>query len=278
MRDVRFRRALSLAIDRHEINQVIYFGLGREGNNSVLPMSTLYRPQYGSAWASYDPDGANALLDGIGLTKRDSRGVRLMADGRALEIIVETAGEDTEQTDVLELIHDSWLAAGIKLYTRPSQREVFRNRIFAGETQVSIWFGYENAVPTPDTSPGEFAPTSQHGYHWPMWGQYFETGGMSGEPVDLPAAKRLLDLNQAWLEATGRAEREAIWHEMLAIHAEQVFTIGLVSGIPQPVVVSNRLRNVPENGVYNWDPGAHFGMHRPETFWFAPPGGGDGDN
>ena len=274
MRDVRFRRALSLAIDRHEINQVIYFGLGREGNNSVLPMSALYRPQYGSAWASYDPDGANALLDGIGLTKRDSRGIRLMADGRALEIIVETAGEDTEQTDVLELIHDSWRAAGIKLYTRPSQREVFRNRIFAGETQVSIWFGYENAVPTPDTSPGEFAPTSQHGYHWPMWGQYFETGGVSGEPVDLPAAKQLLELNQAWLNATGRAEREAIWHEMLAIHAEQVFTIGLVSGIPQPVVVSNRLRNVPENGVYNWDPGAHFGMHRPETFWFAPPGGG----
>ena len=244
IRDVRFRRALSLAINRHEINQVIYYGLGREGNNSVLPMSVLYRPEYGSAWASYDLDAASALLDEMGLTMRDSRGVRLMADGRALEIIVETAGEDTEQTDVLELIHDSWLAAGIKLYTKPSQREVFRNRIFAGETQVSIWFGYENAVPTPDTSPGEFAPTSQHGYHWPMWGQYFETDGMSGEPVDLPAAKELLELNQAWLDATGRAEREAVWHAMLAIHAEGVFTIGLVSGIPQPAAQRARERRL----------------------------------
>ena len=43
VRDVRFRRALSLAIDRHEINQVIYFGLAIEGQNTVLPQSPLYR-------------------------------------------------------------------------------------------------------------------------------------------------------------------------------------------------------------------------------------------
>ena len=275
MRDTRFRRALSLAINRHEINQVIYYGLGIEGNNTVLPSSPLFKPEYRSAWAEFDADAADALLDEIGLTERDDRGVRLLSDGRPLEIIVETAGEDTEQTDVLELIHDSWLQAGVKLYTRPSQREVFRNRIFAGETQMSIWFGYENGVPTADMSPHELAPTSQHGYHWPMWGQYYETGGRSGEPVDLDAALELADLHETWLGATTRHQRTAIWRRMLEIHAEQVFTIGLVSGIPQPVVVSNRMRNVPPEGIYNWDPGAHFGMYRPETFWFAPDGATD---
>ena len=55
---------------------------------------------------------------------------------------------------------------------------------------------------------------------------------------------------------------------MLDIHAEQVFTIGIVSGVPQPVVVSNALRNVPEKGIYNWEPGAYFGIYRPDTFWF----------
>ena len=39
--------------------------------------------------------------------------------------------------------------------------------------------------------------------------------------------------------------------------------------MPQPVVVNNKLRNVPEEGVYNWDPGAHFGMYHPDAFWFA---------
>ncbi|CAN0515421.1 unnamed protein product, partial [Laminaria digitata] len=141
--NVEFRRALSLAINRHEINQVIYYGLAVEGQNTVLPASPLFKKEYLDAWTQFDLKAANARLDALGLTKRDSRGVRLLPDGRPMEIIVETAGEDTEQTDVLELIHDSWLAAGIKLFTRSSQREVFRNRIFAGETLVSIWSGHE---------------------------------------------------------------------------------------------------------------------------------------
>ena len=57
---------------------------------------------------------------------------------------------------------------------------------------------------------------------------------------------------------------------MLNIHAEQTFTIGLISGVPQPVVVNRRLRNVPAKGIYNWEPGAHFGIYQPDTFWYAP--------
>ncbi|MFM8988932.1 MAG: hypothetical protein ACKOUS_04565 [Alphaproteobacteria bacterium] len=37
------------------------------------------------------------------------------------------------------------------------------------------------------------------------------------------------------------------------------------------MVVSRRLRNVPEVGVYNWDPGAFFGIYRPDAFWFGEP-------
>ena len=55
---------------------------------------------------------------------------------------------------------------------------------------------------------------------------------------------------------------------MLEIHAEQVYTIGLVAQIPQPVVVTKSLRNVPEEAIFNWDPGAQFGIYRPDTFWF----------
>jgi peptide/nickel transport system substrate-binding protein len=186
-----------------------------------------------------------------------------------MEIIVETAGEDTEQTDILELVHDSWLKAGIKLFTRPSQREVFRNRIFAGETLVSIWSGHENGLPNADTVPNEFAPTSQQQLQWPKWGQYYQTSGKIGEEPTLPAARELLELNRSWISAPDRASRQKIWHRMLEINAENVFTIGLIRGVMQPVVVSNRLRNVPEKGVYNWNPGAHFGVYKPDTFWFA---------
>ncbi len=55
---------------------------------------------------------------------------------------------------------------------------------------------------------------------------------------------------------------------MLDIRADEAFTIGIVDGVPQPVVVNKNLRNVPKKGIYNWDPGAHFGIYHPDTFWF----------
>ncbi len=268
IRDVRFRRALSLAVDRHEINQVVYFGLVIESNNTVLPQSPLFREKYQQRWARFDLATANRLLDEMGLTARDDRDVRLLPDGRPMELIVQTAGESTEETDVLELIHDSWLKIGVKLYSKPSQREVFRNRVFAGDAVMSVWSGLSNALPTAEMSPAELAPTAQDQYQWPKWGQFYETGSNAGEAPDLREAQRLLDLNRTWQRATSTAEREDAWHEMLDIHAEQVYSIGLVCGVQQPVVVSNRLRNVPESGIYNWDPGAFFGLYQPDTFWF----------
>src|SRR5262249_51128268 len=139
-RDVRFRRALSLAIDRHEINQVIYYGLAQEGQNTVLPQSPLYRDEYRTAWANFDLDRANALLDEIGL-HRDQDEIRSLPDGRPLQIIVESAGEGTEETDVLRLIADSWERVGIKLFVKVEQREVFRNRVFSGDEMMAVWWG-----------------------------------------------------------------------------------------------------------------------------------------
>ena len=269
-RDVRVRRALSLAIDRFEINQVVYFGLGIEGNNTLLPDSSLYHEDYRTRWAAFDLDQANRLLDEAGLTERDDRGIRLLPDGRPFELTVETAGESTEETDVLQLIRDSWAKAGIALYTKPSQREVFRNRIFAGETQMAIGSGLENGMARATMSPAILAPTSQNSLQWPRWGQYYETKGGSGTPPDMPFAETLMTLYERWQEAEDEETRAAIWHEMLAIHANQVPTIGIIAGIPQPVVVSRRLRNLPEEGLFNWEPGAFFGLYHPDSFWLEP--------
>ena len=267
LRDVRFRRALSLAIDRSLVNQVLYFGLGIESNNTVLPQSPLFREAYRHRWARYDKKQAAQLLDQMGL-KKGRDGIRRLPDGRPLEIIVETAGESTEQTDVLELIRETWREVGIKLYSKPSQREAFRMRVFAGQTVMSVWSGLENGLATADSSPDELAPTSQSQLQWPKFGQYLETGGKSGEAVDIPEVKELARLYGIWMSSASRAERERAWHAMLELHAEQQFTIGVVSGVPQPVVARQTLMNVPEQGFYNWDPGAFFGIYRPDTFWF----------
>jgi peptide/nickel transport system substrate-binding protein len=156
----------------------------------------------------------------------------------------------------------------VKLYSRPQQRAILRNRVYTGDTRMAVWSGIENGLASADTVPDEFAPVEQIGLQWPKWGQYVETGGRSGEPADLPAARELLDLADQWRDTAGMAARAEIWKRILANHAENVWSIGIVAGVRQPVVVSTRLRNVPREGVWAWDPGAFFGMHRMDTFWF----------
>jgi peptide/nickel transport system substrate-binding protein len=272
LQDVRFRRALSLAIDRHEINQVVYYGLIRESANTVLPASSLFKKSYQNAWTKFDIAAANALLDELGLTKRNDDGVRLMANGRPLEVIVDTAGESTEQTDVLELIRDSWAKAGVRLISRSSQRDIFRRRVFSGHTIMSVWTGLENAIPSAGMSPWELAPSRQQQLQWPLWGLYADTNGRAGEAPTLAEARELKHLSRSWARSTDLAERTDIWHKMLHIYTDQVFSIGVVNGSLQPVVVSDKLRNVPDKGLYNWSPGAYFGIYMPDTFWFADKG------
>ena len=200
--------------------------------------------------------------------KRGPDGTRRLPDGRPLEIIVETAGESTEQTDVLEMIRETWREVGIKLFPKPQQREVLRNRVFSGEALMSVSSGIENGLASADTNPDELAPTSQQQLHWPKFGQHFETGGKAGEAPDIPQAVELMKLYQSWRAAKTADERTKVWRRMLDIHCDQQFVIGVVSGVSQPIVVRNTLRNVPKEAMYSWDPGAHFGVYRPDTFWF----------
>lgn len=270
LRDVRFRRALSLAIDRHEINQQFYFGLAREASNTVLPASPLYEKSYDEAWAAFDPAQANRLLDEMGL-KRNDNGTRLLPDGRRAELVVELAGS-VEQSDVMELVRAYWGDIGLKVYQRSLNLEVMRRRFLAGDTLISMWSGLSIGVATADLPPEELAPVSSAQGNWPKWGQYTETMGKAGEPVDLPAAKELLDLYHAWRVTSTTAERRAIWEKMLFIFTDQVFTIGTVNSVYQPVVINSRLRNVPKEGVYSFAPGAYFGIYMPDTFWYDEDG------
>ena len=135
---------------------------------------------------------------------------------------------------------------------------------------MAISSGWENALANPNSPPSELAPTRQVQYQWPKWGQFAETAGRAGQAPDTAAARRLLQLLDSWAAAPLPADRSKIWHEMLKIHADKTFVIGIIYGTLQPVVVNNRLRNVPRRGIYNWEPGGHLGVHQPDTFWFVP--------
>lgn len=267
MRDVRVRRALSLAINRDEVNKAVFFGLGSPSANSILPESPLFRPEYRDAWATFDPDQANALLDEAGLVRDGEYGIRYLPDGRPCKLIIETTAETTFDTDVLELVTDHLWRIGFRIFTHVSHRELFRQRITSGETILALSPGLDNGVPTADMSPRELAPTNDDQIQWPLWGLHHLSGGGDGRPPDIPEAQALLDLFHEWREADAHDERVEIWHRMLSIFTQQVFTIGIVNAVPQPIVRSNRLRNLPNEGLYGFDPTSYLGVYMPDTFW-----------
>ena len=267
LQDVRVRRALSLAVGRHEVNMVSFFGLAKEASDSVLPGSALFKPEYASAWASYDPEQANILLDAAGLDQRNMSGIRLLPDGRPMNIIIETTGESPVETDVLELVTDHWREVGVALFIRVSQRDIFRSRALAGEIIMSAWGGMDNGVPTADMSPAGLAPTGDSQLAWPLWGTHYLSHGEAGEAPDMPEVQAQLDRYEAWLASKSSAERTAIWHEMLAVYSDQVFSIGLVNAALQPILRAARLQNVPEQGLYGFEPTSYLGVYLPDTFW-----------
>ena len=133
---------------------------------------------------------------------------------------------------------------------------------------MSIWSGLENGMPTAEMSPHELAPTRQDQYQWPKWGQYYETKGEVGEAPDMESAKSLFALNEAWRKSTDDSARKDIWNEMLQTFCDEVYSIGILNSVPQPVVVNSFLKNVPEKGLYAWSPTSYFGIYHPDVFWF----------
>ncbi len=266
-RDVRFRRALSLGVDRDQLNRRFFAGRAIGGGNALLPASPLFRAEDRASWARYDAAEADRLLDALGLAERDPRGVRLLPDGRPLEIPVAFGDGDPYTADLLDAVHTQLAALGIRLVLLPTSRDALRRRIQSGEAIMSAGPGLTNGLATADSSPAEWVPSDQRQRQWPQWGKFVETSGRLGESPTDAYALRLIDLYRQWRAATTPARKAAVWRDITGEAAAAVFSIGLLGQVPQPVVVDRRLRNVPLVAPFLPDPGLQLGLYRPDQFW-----------
>ena len=112
-----FRRALSIAIDREEINDLLFNSLAKPQQFSITAFASVYEEEWGTAWAQFDPEQANAMLDALGLTERNSAGIRLMSDGNPLTIVVEfvEGSFSGPAVSVHELVKEYWADVGITM-------------------------------------------------------------------------------------------------------------------------------------------------------------------
>jgi len=256
--DRRFRIAVSLAINRDEMNKVIFFGKAVPSQATALPTSHFYEESFAKAYAEYNPKEANALLDKMGLNKRDKEGYRLMPDGRRLTITIEY-WPGHSQTPPLELIKEYLQAVGLNVLLKPEERSFWSTRMSTGEHDASVWLIDKGSDILFPITPNWFVPISTVESIWgTKWALWYSSKGESGEepPTEV---KKLFDLYEK-MKSASEKERILYGKQILTSQAKNLWCIGTVSTAPCPVIVSEKLGNVPPEGsLWGWD-----------WFWMSP--------
>jgi peptide/nickel transport system substrate-binding protein len=225
VRDVRFREALSLGINRDEIIDTVYSGFAN------LPESVP---------SKYDPGEANRLLDEMGLSKRDAEGFRLGPDGKTFVIPFEVAMHSADHVPVTEMIVEFWNALGIKTTMKVIEPGLQGTRRDANELKAHVLWNHQ--PPLWWGAIWDVIPV-----HWgPLWNRWLNTGGKEGE--EPPAeVKRLVELIQKSLVVSPEERRKVI-DEHRRLMYDNIFIIYIVEKAKYPTIAAKNLRNVPHSG------------------------------
>ncbi len=277
MRLPGFRQALSLAINRQAIIEVEYGGMTDPAQAAPGPGSAhFYEPLY-KAFVDYDPGRANALLDEIGLTRRDAEGYRTFKSGEPMTFTLTYKSGSSFGGAQAEAIVEDWSAVGIRAMFREKgatlaylEREGMQHDFFVKPT---------NGQDYPILNSSLYVP-SINSFFALEWGYWFARGGYYGAVSDgvnvvspPPDGHPLMEAIRIYddvIRMTDEAERIAAFRDILAIAAENLWTISISSPPPDLVAVKNGFRNVPKVAYRSWNflSPANIGM---ETFYWETP-------
>ena len=265
--NVAFRRAMSMAINRDEINEIVFAGQGVPSAVTPDPSTSFFRQGWENAWVQFDPDHANRLLDEIGLAERDDRGFRLRPDGEKLVVIIEYQ-ERGPRTPTLELIKEYWDAVGVQTELKPLERTFYYTRIAAAEHDVGVWLLagiLEGPLLSEKNLYLNFGGPTNAGVEWVNWR---DTQGQSGEEPPEEVKEWFQGMDEFVVLPQGTPEYIELGQELFDWFIDQVYLIGTVADIQQPMVVNKDLRNVPlDGGVYTWD-SLYVYSYLPEVWFF----------
>jgi peptide/nickel transport system substrate-binding protein len=229
LRNVDFRRALSLGIDRNQINQTFVFGTCTPGATMVAEDSPYFPgKQWQTKWATFDSAQANQLLDKIGLTAKDSAGYRMRPDGKG-RIRLEFGANKTraDYPGMGEMIKRQWKNIGIDMSVVIEEGGLSLERIFSNEVVLQ---GIGGGGDDPFLRADNILPTNnQSGVIGIPYAKWFNSGGKEGfaPPAELKLLTDMMELRERGLSAP-EAERNDIGKTIFKTHADQVWSIGVL--------------------------------------------------
>ena len=247
--DPRWNRAMSLALNRDEMNQALCFGLCEPTQGAPVHRTVSFaKPEWFTKDIEYDPDTANALLDELGLEK-GTDGFRLRPDGEPLVINLFYAiqfGDPARH----ELAKEYWEAVGVRVELKEMSTEAYRAMAANNDHDIQVTnSGLELEAPL-YSNPFRLFPPFGDAALEPLfgapWMEWHNTNGEQGiEPPD--DIKPLWDLTDQWKSSLpGTDEYVSLGQELVQVQMDRGMIIGTITSAPALTIVSRRLGNVPE--------------------------------
>jgi peptide/nickel transport system substrate-binding protein len=262
-----FRRALSMGIDRAQINEAFFLGTGTPG--SVAPDDSAPDspgPEWRTKWSTLDVAQANSLLDQIGLDKKDSEGFRLRTDGSdRLRIEITTvAAAFLPWAQQMEMVAQQWRKIGIQADVKDTERNLAVTTNLNNETQVYVWgAGTEDLFLFPRH---ELPVEPIEPFTGPLYAKWYASNGELGTKPTDPDLLKAMELlrSGAGVEEGPRME---IGKQIRKLIVDNQWVIGTVGFVPNVRVISNKMGNVPER--ISWRSRCRTpGATHPSTYYF----------
>jgi len=251
--DVRFRQALSLGINREEINEILFSGLAEPRQASLVSGSAYYDPEWESAYAEYNPEKANKLLDEMGLVWDSKHEYRLRPDGKPLQFTVQVV--EQPHIDIWTMIREYWKNdLGIEIEVENLERSLYYERLDAHDFDGQVWMMDRSAQPLADpffVFPGAADISTTWYIGWTDWIKAYIEGN-EPEPDDIVPPEPVIELVDLWLEiqkTTDEEKLKELMKEVTKIHRENLWMIGTVGEDIAPAIVKNNFKNVAKELV-----------------------------
>jgi len=275
--DVRFRKALSYAIDRQAIIDAVWNGVGEPSQVAPGRASVYYHPALNKACIEYDVDRADALLEELGLTARDSDGFRMFADGSRM-VFFMNVGSSGGVGAVAEFVVGYWRRVGVRVIMRERAGPLASTEI---KSRVADFYVAGDDATHSAVSSRYIAP--QNGWSaWASgWGFWYYYDGMADNPKarskicvrppdDHPMMTTFRLLDEAFMAGDPHTRAE-VFRPALDLAAENLWTISIATPPPQIVVVDKDMRGVPDKALYGFLDFGLFNNAYPETWYWAEP-------
>ena len=248
LQDKRFRIALSVAINREEIIELIYSGMAEEGRGVASAYDPYYLPKFDKKYIRYEPAKANKLLDELGM-KRGRNGMRKMPDGSEFHQILNVfKSESGVSADLWQLVADYYREVGLKFSVKFDTAELSTLKVSNGN---SNFWAYGTVGIHWVLDPSWYIPVNRNSYFAPLYGRYYSTEGKKGvKPSD--EFQRLVDWFHELTTVVGDDERKIkLGQKILQQWAEQCYTVGICKA-KLITIVSNQFKNVPDKIIHDY--------------------------